>query len=304
MIRRGLVLALGLAAIGLPAVAAEEKEPLKLDAATQKRLGVVTAPLVAVRRTATAAGFARVMDPAPLAVLDADIAAAAAAYQASRAEAERTRVLHAADATVSAKVAEAAQAQARADAARLTALRRRVGLEWGPAFATLSDAGRGRLIGDLSAGRTALVRIDMAGGVTPGLHTAQIDLGAGGLVTAVVLGPARSSDPRLLAAGLIARVDGPDALKLPTGLSAPVVLSAGPGAVGVILPRSALLRLGGRTLVYVRRDAGSFETRAAEGGVTDPQGLFVARGFTPGEQVVVQGASALNAAANPPTEAE
>ena len=72
----------------------------------------------------------------------------------------------------------------------------------------------------------------------------------------------------------------------------------------MILPRSALLRLGGQTLVYVRKDAVSFERREALGGVSDPQGLFVIRGFTPGEAVVIEGASALHAAANPPTEAE
>ena len=62
-------------ALALIGAGAARAEPLKVGAATQKRLGIVTAPLVAARRGASINGFARALDAVPLATLDADIAA-------------------------------------------------------------------------------------------------------------------------------------------------------------------------------------------------------------------------------------
>lgn len=266
---------------------------VQVDAAVQKRLGVATAPLAVARRQASTAGFARVLDPVPLATLDGDLATAVTAVAASKAEAARTKALAAADATVSLKVAQSAQALASADAAKLALLRRRVGLEWGPAFA--GDASRARLIAELVAGRAALVRIDAPTGAA-GAHTAQMQLSGGETVTVAILGPARTADPRVQTGGLVGVVRGPAAARLGIGMSAPVTLSGAAGGVGVIVPRSALIRTGGQTFAYVRKDATHFERRALVAPAPQPEGLFSAGGFSPGEPVVVSGASALLAA--------
>lgn len=295
---RALALALAIGvAVATPALAVPM--PLKIDAATQARLGVTTATLTAVRKTASVSGFARAVDPVPLATLDADIATAAAALVASQAEAARTRTLNAADQTVSTRVAEAAAAQARADAAKLALLRRRIGLEWGPSLQAMSDARRGRLIGDIAAGRAALVRIDASSGLSHLTGMATIDLGSSGLVHATILGPARVGDPRLQSTGLLALVTGPQALRMGSGTVAPATLAAGASTVGVMIPRSALLRTAGQTFAYMRRDAGSFERRAVVGGIPDPAGLFVSGGFRTGEAVVTKGAAQLFAAETP-----
>jgi hypothetical protein len=294
---RGLALALGLAFAG-PALAASAIL-LKIDAPTQHRLGVVTAPLASLRKVASVSGFARAVDPVPLATLDSDIATAVSALNASQAEAVRTRTLNAEDQTVSKRVAETAGAQARADSAKLALLRRRLGLEWGPSLQAMSDALRGRLIGDIAAGRAALVRIDAASGLSHLQGTATLDLGPGGTARAVILGPARVGDPRLQSTGLLALVTGPQAMRLGSGTVAPASLAAGAEVTGVLVPRVALLRTAGQTFAYVRRDAGSFERRPVVGGVPDPAGLFVSGGFRPGEQVVVKGAAQLFAAETP-----
>ena len=270
---------------------------VEVDAATQKRLGVTTAPLAAARRQAVATGFARVLDPVPLATLDGDLVTAATAAAASRAEAARTKALAAADATVSLKVAQAAQAQASADAAKLLLLRRRVGLEWGPAFA--NDASRSRLIAELVAGRAALVRIDAAAG-TGGAGGAWMQLSGGETVDVAILGPARTTDPRVQTGGLMGVVRGPVAARLGVGMSAPVTLSGAPGGAGVLVPRSALIRTAGQTFAFVRKDATHFERRALIAPTSQPEGLFSAGGFAPGEPVVVSGASALLAAETAP----
>jgi hypothetical protein len=299
-----LLLIAAMLTLASPALADEGDAAVKVDAATQKKIGVVLAPLAAAHRQGAATdGFARVLDPGPLAALDADIAAAAAGAEASAAEAARTKALFAADATVSAKTAEAATAQARADQIKLTMLRRRLGLEWGPGLTRLNDAARGRLIAALASGQAALLRVDAAQ-MPPGVRGVTLDLGPSGLVNAVVLGPARTSDTRLQSTGLIVQVTGRAAAQLGAGLTVPVRISAGAAANGVVLPRSALLRVEGHTVVYVRKDAESFEQRVAENGVSDPAGLFVATGFRPGEAVAVQGGMAIYAAQNPPAAEE
>lgn len=275
----------------------------EMMAETQRKLGVATQPLPAAHHSGSVTGFARVLDPVPLATLDSDVATVAAAVQASRAEAARTRGLAAADATVSAKVAEAAAAQARADEARLMLLRRRLGLEWGPAFMAMGEGRRSALVGQLASGRAALVRIDAATGLV-GVKTATVDLGPGGKVTAQILGPARSGDPRLLSTGLIGLVSGPAAARLGSGLSVPVLIPTGGGGDGVLIPRSALIRAGGATFAYVRQDATHFERRAVHGGAAEPGGLFAAGGFQPGDAVVTSGAAALYAAETAPKARE
>lgn len=294
---------LGLAAAVALAASAHAAE-LKVDAAVQKRLGVAVAPAQAAQRTPSVRGFAKVLDAGPLAALEADIAQAAAAAQASEAELKRAQALNAADQAVSTKAVEAARAQARADAARLALLRRRLGLEWGPGVASLSAARRASMLGQIAAGRAALVRIDAPSGKgLAGLRSAVIDLGQFGQARAVVLGPARMADVQLSSPGMIALASGAGAPALSIGLTAPVQLTAGGGASGVMLPRSALLRSEGRTWIYVRKGPSSFERKAVT-GEPDAAGYFAASGVAVGEPVVVAGASALFAAEHPAAEEE
>jgi hypothetical protein len=289
----GLLLALVLAA---GAHAAEAPKPVSIDAATMRRLSVGTTPARAITQGASISGFARVLDPIPLAQLDSDIAAAIPAASASNAEAARSRALFDADATVSRKLAEAATTQARGDSAKLALLRRRLGLEWGPAVARLSDARRGALVAALAAGRSALVRIDSAGGSgQANLRTAILDLGDLGPVSATILGPARAADPRLQSPGLIAIVSGPKAGLFSTGLSVPAKIN-GVSRSGIFVPATAILRVGGATWAYVQNGATTFARRRLGGTIAAPGGLFAASGVSIGERLVTSGAAALYAA--------
>lgn len=289
------VLALLLAA---PAWADEAPDmTVKLPLATQHKLGLTVRTLAAATRSPTLAGYMKVMDIGPLAQLDADIQSAEAAAGASAAEAARARALNGADQAVSTKVLEAAQAQARADAAKLALLRRRIGLEWGAGVARLTGAQRGALIADVAAGRAAVVRIDTASGRgLASLRSMTLDLGELGAVRATVLGPARAADPKLLSPGVIAKASGANVGVLGAGLSIPVTLTVSGPVQGVIAPRAALLRSGGKTWLYVRTASEAFQRKPVEAGRIDPAGLFVPAGFRPGEQVVTTGAAALFAA--------
>jgi len=284
------------AALIASAAIAQPPRPVTIDAATMRRLGVVTAPARATAHTSAVSGFARVLDPIPLAQLDSDIAAAAATATASAAEATRAEALFAKDATVSRKAAQAARAQAQGDAARLALLRRRLGFEWGPAILRLSDAQRGALVQALATGHAALLRIDSAGGEgQAGLRTVTIDLGELGTVVATIIGPARAADPRLQSPGLIARASGAKASLLSTGLTVPANIHA-VARSGTFVPATAILRIDGASWAYVMIRPGTFTRRKLEGALPTTGGLFATGGIRAGEAIVTGGGSALYAA--------
>jgi len=283
----------GLAAGKAPA---EAPKPVQLKPEAIRKLGIVTAPVHHGVQHARASAFAKVLDPIPLAQLDSDILAAGAAAASSAAEASRVQALYANDATMSRKAAETATMQARSDHARLLLLRRRISLEWGPAIGRLSDGQRSALVAGLAAGRTALVRIDAAGGAgLTGLRSAELDLGTMGSATAIVMGPARIADGGLQSPGVIARVSGPRAAYLSSGLTVPARIGTSGQQGGIAVPATAVLRVESGSWVYVPSAAGFVRKRL--GGVSaGPAGLTAAAGLRDGERIVVRGAAALYAA--------
>ena len=249
-------------------------------------------------RAAEVDAFAKVLDPGPLAQLDSDLATAEAAAAASDAEAARARALHASDGGVSAKDTEAAVAQARSDALKVEILRHRVGLEWDRGVARMSATARGRLVRGLAAGKIALAHIDTHNDVgQAGARVVKIDIGDGS-VTGVVLGPARTAEPRLQSSGLIVEVTGPSAVLLSVGLTQSAHIETRTAQAGVLVPRAAIIRFRGSAWVYVRAAPGLFERRRLENLVPQADGFFVPqsvvpKGVSPGDEVVIRGAAAL-----------
>lgn len=279
-------------------LAAGQAAAMAVPQAMQRRLGVRTETLTAERRKAEVDAFAKVLDPGPLAQLDSDLTTAVAAAAASRAEAERTRALHAAGDTVSAKDTEAAGSQARQDAAKVALLRARLGLEWGPGIARLSDGARARLIAGLSKGTVALVHVDTPSNAgQAGARTVKVDLGDGSVsVPGVVLGPARQAEPRLQSSGLLVEVTGSRAILLSIGLTNSAHIETGAPQPGVLIKREALIRYRGSTWAYVQHGPDQFERRLVRDGEPEDGGVFVASGFSPGDRVVTGGAAGLFAA--------
>ena len=286
-----MLIGAALAACGSPA-----RADVVLGADVQRHLGIGTAALIPERRSTQVAAFAKVLDPGPLAALEADLDTAIAAAVASSAEARRAQALAKAGESMARKDAEAAVAQARSDQAKLALLRRRVGLEWGPGLARLSDQRRGRLIQALAAGKAALVQVDTPSNEgQPGARTVEIDIGDGS-VHAPVLGPSRNAEPRLQSSGLIALVTGPQAILFSIGLTQSARINTSSAVPGVVIPRTAVVRAQGSDWAYVQSQDTHFERRRLADPVPESAGLFVTRGFRPGEVVVVQGAAALFAA--------
>ena len=264
-----------------------------LEPEVQARLGVKTAVLKSERRSAQIDAFAKVLDPEPLAQLETDFESAQASAAASAAEAKRTLALHQSGSVVAAKDAEAAAAQAKNDAQHVLILRQRIGLEWGPGMQKLSDARRRDLIHALANGQAALVHID-----TPNdegqdkARSVEIDIGDG-QAHGELLGAARAAEPRLQSSGLIAVVRGKSAILLSVGLIQSAHINTPASAPGVVIPRTAVIRFLGSDWAYVRRGPQGFERRRLDTPVAGESGLFVTKGFSPGDELVVQGAAEL-----------
>jgi hypothetical protein len=290
----GLVAAALSLASPAPSSAADRSVTASQD--VQRRLGIQTERLKQEARKSQVDAFAKVLDPGPLAQLNSDLLTAVAAAAASRAEADRSKALHASGSVISAKDMEAAESQALQDQAKVALLRQRLGLEWGSGIARLSDARRESLIRALAAGKAALVHVDTPSNAgQQGAKTVKIDVGSDS-AAGVVIGPARTAEPRLQSSGLIAEVTGPLAVLLSIGLTQSAHIDTGAPQPGMILKREALIRYQGSTWAYVRGGPNQFERRLVENGVPEESGLFVATGFSPGDAVVVGGAAGLFAA--------
>ena len=282
--------------VGIAMAAAQTSASVSLSADAQRRIGIVTAPLQGVRRAAEIDAFAKVLDPAPLAQLESDYETAVAAAAASRAEAVRAKALHDEGGSVAAKDLEAAQAQARADALKVQNLRGQFGLQWGPGVARLSQAQRRRLVAGLIKGSIALVHVDTHNNEgQAGARTVKVDIGEGS-VTGPVLGPARAAEARLQSSGLIVEISGPSAILLSVGLTQSAHIEEATSEAGVMVPRGAVVRFRGSDWAYVRVSPTRFERRLMLDPAPEEGGLFVAKGFAAGDQVVVQGATGVFAA--------
>jgi hypothetical protein len=277
---------------------------VQLDIRAQQHLGLVTAALPPASRADQIDAFAKVLDPAPLAQSASDLATAETASMASRAEAARAKALNNTGGGVSAKDAEAAIVQARSDALKVALLRRQIALQWGPGITRLPPVQFDRLVTALSSGRAALVHVDTHNNEgQAGARFVRIDIGDSS-VRGRVLGPARAAEPRLQSSGLIVEVDGPSAILLSVGLTQSAHIESSKPRTGVILPRSAVVRLLGSLWAYVQTGPTMFERRLVHDPLPEADGFFVASGFSRGERVVVQGAAALFAAEQTATRAD
>lgn len=273
-----------------------------MDQKTQERMGVRVAAIAPSIISQRVEAFARVLDVAPLAALEAEVGAAQAAAAASRLEYRRLASLALKDQAASARSVEAARALSVADDARATLGARRLGLEWGAGLERLSARDRARLISDVATAKAALVRVD-----APGAHGAVREILIKAAedappVSASLLGPAATTDTRLQSAGMLAVLRGSYSRELTAGRLLPAEVRTDTPKSGFIVPEAALVRIDQGVWIYVRTGAETFERRNIGEGHAITAGWFVEQGVTSGEQIVVEGAASLLAAERGPAE--
>jgi hypothetical protein len=210
-------------------------------------VGIVLAHAVKARPAERVAAFGQVLDPSALIDDVGALDANRAAEHAAAAEVARLQGLYKAGASASLKNLEAAQAEQAHAHAEADASSSRFGLRWAP-IATMPPARRQKLIENVGAGRSALVRVDLPGqqsiGKVPETATLEID---GVIVNGRVLGVLMQAGESQ-SAGVLAELDAP-----PTGLA---IGARVPGWVnwdarsGYLVPRGALIYEEGGAFVY------------------------------------------------------
>jgi multidrug efflux pump subunit AcrA (membrane-fusion protein) len=102
-------------------------------------------------------------------------------------------------------------------------------------------------------------------------------------------------DPDTRTIRIRARIQTSDASLYP-GVFVDGTLVRGSDRRAPTIPRSAVIGVGGRDSVFVRRGPDTFELRAVELGQSDDASYEVVGGLSPGEELVVEGAFFLKSA--------
>jgi hypothetical protein len=270
---------------------------VELNRDQQARIGLQTDPVKPAIQEQQVTAYGVVLDPAPLAALDAEVASARAALEASRAEYERAKLLHSEQQNVSGKDYDAARAKFQTDQAQLNLLNQRLADEWGAKISATAPAERASLINALTKRTAAIVRVSLPPGQVFPQEPAQARIVALGyemhpLVTREI-SYAPTADSHLQGQGFLLKVEA-SVFSLRPGMAITAYLEAsGTARRGVVIPEAAVVRMGNGAWAYTQIAPSQFERRPLEAMVPVTGGWFAPSGFAAGDRVVVSGAQAL-----------
>ena len=266
---------------------------LKMDDEAQGEAGIKVAHPAPYELAPELKAYGRVLDPAPLAALLNDLAAAEAAHAASGNELARLQTLTG-QGNASVRALQTAEAAALRDRLAIQSARDRLALAWGPAIARQTDLPA--FIQSLTSLNAALVRVDLPGGETAfeTPRAARIVRLSGEAIEAGVLDAAPTIDPQLQGRGFILLVKPNTPRLLPGEAATGFLQMPGKSMTGVVIPRGAVIRTEGSGWVYQLNEGGESFTRV---GVTldrpTDSGWFVSNAVTATNYVVVEGAQTL-----------
>ena len=319
--RKRIVECVGFAVLALvarvPSAPAAVLVPITLTAKAIAAADIRTRALRRLDHAPPITAYGRVLDPAPLVKLAAELAAGRSRVAAAnarsglaRAQAGRAATLYRAQHNISQAALQSAQSrlqialanQASAEA-QLAALNAVVRADWGPTLAT-AVASAAAPLPQLERGADALVEVSLPLGQA--------------LASAPAMASATAPDGAKLALRLIGRapraaagVAGQSLFYLmrtqnsaPIGTSLMVALEVAARRAGILVPRSAVVWHNGQALVYHETAPGAFAPTPILTSFGLNNGYFVPLDQTtalkPGDRVVVKGAALLFSAAQSP----
>ena len=264
---------------------------LKLDAETQKRLGLQTAVPVPGSVTTELSATARVLDGAALASTLNELRSAQAALDTARADHERRKKLFENGQNASASSVEQAAALVTQHTLAVEAARDRIAATWGRAIAEHEDLPA--FTRSLLQREAALVRVELL--ATDKLATSPQTLrllhqSGEAVGTARVLGPAAVTDSTIAGQSYLCLVTT-NATQLVPGSALLARLDTGTNEQGTVLPRRAVMRHAGMGWAYVQTAADTFTRRAVSLDRPHPDGWLATGEWT--QPVIVSGAQSL-----------
>ena len=266
---------------------------IKMDDETQGNMGLLVEKPAAGQLSPELKGYGRVLDPAPLAALVNELAAAQAVSTPSSNEYARLKLL-AGQGNASERALQTVEAAALRDQLTVRSARDRLALSWGRGVADQSDLPA--FVQPLTSQDAVLLRIDLpAGEALKSPPTgARIFALSGNSAEAVFLGTPSNVDPQTLGQGFVFLIK-PNTLRLLPGEAVTGYLKVpGDPLEGVIVPNDSVVRTEGAGWIYVLNSGGDSFTRIGV-ALDHPiaAGWFLTKGVTTNEYVVVTGAQTL-----------
>ena len=140
--------------------------------------------------------------------------------------------------------------------------------------------------------REVLVQMTMPSGAAFGAtKTISLEIPGGTRTEAILVSTFPRVDPRIQGTSFL--YVAPAHLGLTPGVNLLAHLSVGSQMKGLIVPTSAVVWSEGKAWAYQQTASERFTRRVVSTDVPVEQGFFVARGFSPGDRVVTQGAQSL-----------
>lgn len=278
---------------------------VKMAPADQQQNGIAIAPLTPVSRRRELQATAVVLSTQELNDLrsryvsaKAQLQKAQAGVEVSREEFQRLQGLYLHERNASVKAVQAAEGTMRADEAVTKAAQDAVFLtesdvrqRWGATIATWLLDGSPEF-DRLARQQDLLIQAtpqSVTGIAAPPI--ASITTAQGKIVSARLVSRLPRLDPRFQAPSFLYVT--PSNPNLIPGMSLIVLLPSGTPVHGVVLPRDAIVWWNGRAWAYMQTVSNQFVRREVSTEMPIPNGWFTAKGFSPGEKVVVTGAQQL-----------
>jgi hypothetical protein len=263
---------------------------IKLDAETQKLMGLQTVSLEAAELNKEIKCFGRVLDSSALAASVAEHITAQSASAASQAELQRLKTL-VAQSNASARALEAAQAAAARDMAQKESVRLRLLSSWGAAIAERQDLPEfAQSLGKLDSVLVQLnLHTDEALIEMPQIARLIANTAQTATVEAKFLSLAPSVDPQLQGQALLFLVSPNRSHLVPGAALTAYIPVSGEKQSGVNLPRDAIVRRDGASWVYAQTSPETFRRTEVHLETPLTNGWFITTLKT-GDKVVTAGA--------------
>lgn len=268
---------------------------ITLDTEAQQRVALHIAPPAPGTLPREVRAYGRVLDPAPLAVLLAEIRTALAALDASKKERQRVNLLHGQGENASQRAVEAAETAVQRDQITLEAAQWKLVATWGQALAGYRDLPE--LVKSLVTQEAALVRLDLPAGetsATPRGARLFILAAPEQPIEAQWIGPAADVNSQAQGQGFLFLVKVADRGLRPGQVLLGSLEQPGEPLAGVLVPPSAVVRMAGKAWVYVQTNGTNFTRRAVALDHPASAGWLVTAGLSPQDRLVVTGAQMLH----------
>jgi hypothetical protein len=267
---------------------------VRLAPDTQKRLALKTVPLAPFQFHSEIKGYGRVLDPAPLAALAAELSSDRAVAQASQQEFERLKIL-ASQNNASARALQAAQAAALRDQAQTKNASQRLFAAWGKAIAERKDLAD--FVQSLVVQQSALVRVDLLAGdvlkAPPANARLFVVSEEVNPIPAQFISSAPSTDPQSQGEGWLFLVLTNQSRLSPGAALTAYLPDSKETMAGLEIPRDAVVRFNGRAWFYSQTGDEVFTRHELALEHPTANGWFTSAEVKPDTRIVVGGAQML-----------